>query len=351
MKTLPFKLIVLLLLIPVSVFSGDLKRGKYTKEKKIHKAYIVNSNAMLDVANKFGNIYVTTWDEDKTDIDVVITVSGNSEDKVDKRLSTIDVEFNALKNRIGATTRIGSGNYNNISMEINYTIKIPKNGGINLHNQYGGIVVSSVNAPAVIKCGYGSVKCESLNNISNTITLAYCNGNNFDYIKGGTVNIEYSDLNINKAGNLDLDSKYTDVKLGDIGEVKYNSEYGNIKIEKAGVINGRGIYMDFRFGTITSLLNMSANYGNIEVDNIEANTRNVTINCAYTNIDLGISENYTFDYEFSLSYGNLNTRLPLNQSEKKERNTSTYYKGYYKRSGNNKVYVRSEYGNINLNRS
>ena len=95
---------------------------------------------------------------------------------------------------------------------------------------------------------------------------------------------------------------------------------------------------------------MSANYGNIRIENIEANTRNVTINCKYTNVELGLSDNYAFDYEFSLSYGNLNTRLPLTHTEKKERNTSAYFKGHYKKSGTNKVYVSSEYGNVKLGR-
>ena len=95
---------------------------------------------------------------------------------------------------------------------------------------------------------------------------------------------------------------------------------------------------------------MSANYGNIRIENIEANTRNVTINCKYTNVELWLSDNYAFDYEFSLSYGNLNTRLPLTHTEKKERNTSAYFKGHYKKSGTNKVYVSSEYGNVKLGR-
>ncbi len=350
MRTLPLNIIVLLLLIPVSVFSGEIKKGKYTKEKKIHKAYIVNSNAMLDVANKFGNIYVTTWDEDKTDINVVITVSGNNEEKVDKRLNSIDVEFNAFKHNIGAVTKIGSGSYNNTSMEINYTIKIPVNGSITLHNQYGGIVLSSINAPAVIKCSYGSVKCEKLNDINNNISLAYCEGNSFNFIKNGNLNVQYSDLAVNKAGSLYLDSKYSDITLGEIDDIKYETEYGDLKIRKADVINGRGKYMGFEFGIVTKMLNMTANYGNIEIDTVEASTKNVTINSTYTNIDIGVSQNYAFDYEFSFNYANLNTRLPLTYVEKQERNTSSYFKGYYKKSGVNKMYINSEYGNLNLDR-
>ena len=98
------------------------------KEKTINKTYLVNPNAGVMIKNKYGNIYVTTWNEDKIALEIAIKVSGKSEDKVDKKLNSISIDINPLKNMVYAKTVFGESPGNNISIEVNYTIKIPKKG-------------------------------------------------------------------------------------------------------------------------------------------------------------------------------------------------------------------------------
>ena len=54
MKTIMLNLITLFIALPALAGNGegDCAKGKYTREKKISKAYIVNSNAGLDVSNQ-----------------------------------------------------------------------------------------------------------------------------------------------------------------------------------------------------------------------------------------------------------------------------------------------------------
>src|SRR6478735_5950093 len=91
-------LLLLLLLIPFLGFSNDA--FNYEKQKTINKSYVVNSDAGLNIENSYGNIFVTTWNEDKIEIDVIIKVSGNDEKWVNQKLEGIDVSFTALKNMV-----------------------------------------------------------------------------------------------------------------------------------------------------------------------------------------------------------------------------------------------------------
>lgn len=350
MKTIQFNVILLLLLLPGLCMAEGVK-GKYTKEKKLHKSYAVNADAHLAVANKYGNVYVTSWDENKTEIDVVVTVSGNNEEKVIQRLENIDVIFSGTKPLVNATTKIGSGNYNNISMEINYTIKIPKKGSIFLSNQYGGITIGTVNGKADIDCQYGSLTVDQLNNAANNIQLQYSDGKNINYINKAVMGCDYSGLVIKKINDLNVKTSYTDLTINDSDNVTFNSEYGDVKIKKAGKISGKSEYTGLRFGTVSSLLNITSEYGNIQVDNILKGTKNVSINSSYTNVNIKFSADYVYDFEFQLEYGNLNGSGGLTFSEKKEKDFRSYYKGYYRNSGVNKVYIKSEYGNIVLGKS
>ena len=60
--TLHFRLLTLLLVLPLLTFANGWN-GKHTKEKTIHKEYNVSANATLKVNNSYGNLDITTWNE------------------------------------------------------------------------------------------------------------------------------------------------------------------------------------------------------------------------------------------------------------------------------------------------
>ena len=90
-----YNILLFLFLIPFLGFSND--DFTYSKQRNIRKAYIVNSDAGINIDNSYGTIFVTTWEEDKIEIDVLIKVSGDSEKWVNQKLAGIDVDFIALK--------------------------------------------------------------------------------------------------------------------------------------------------------------------------------------------------------------------------------------------------------------
>jgi len=350
MKTIMLNLIALLVALPTLAGNGDgdCKKGKYTKEKKISKAYIVNNNAGLSVDNQFGSIYVTTWDEDKTQIEVVIKVSGNNEDKVNKRLETIDVDIEATKSLVGAKTRIGNMSGNNLSMEINYTIKIPKKGSIDLANQYGSIITGKIYGKAAIDIQYGDLNIDELNYETNTIKMQYSRSGKINFIKNGDIKAEYSGFNLGRAGSLIVKSQYTGINIGEVGDISYKTEYGDIKIDKAGSATGTGDYSAMHFGNISSQINVTANYGDVRVGGLGSGVKHAVINASYTNVAVNYSEGTPFDFEFSLEYGSLRGATGFKFTEKSEKDNQAYYKGYYIKPGVNRMYIKNEYGDITL---
>ena len=350
MKTIMLNLIALLIALPALAGNGngDCTKGKYTKEKKISKAYIVNSNAGLVVHNQFGSIYVTTWDEDKTQIEVVIKVSGDNEDKVNKRLETIDVDIEAMKSLVTANTRIGNMSGGNLSMEINYTIKIPKKGGIDLNNQYGPIITGKIYGKGDINVQYGDLNIDELNHETNIIKMQYSNSAKINYIKNGEIKSEYSNVNLGKAGSLIVKSQYTPVKIGEVSDISYKTEYGEVKIDKAGSVTGTGDYSPMHFGHISNQLNLTANYSDIRVGGMGSGVKNVAINASYTNVSITYNPGTPFDFEFSLEYGNLRGGNGFKFTERSERDNKAHYKGYYIKPGVNRMYIKNEYGDVNL---
>jgi hypothetical protein len=80
-------------------------------KQNIKKTYYVNIVQRLKIDNSFGSITVSTWDEDKIDIDITIKVSGNNENWVTQRLEDINVDFTALKGSISAKNNYRSNKF------------------------------------------------------------------------------------------------------------------------------------------------------------------------------------------------------------------------------------------------
>ena len=62
--------LLFLLLIPLFSFGFTIKDGDYTKEKSISKSFNVDSDALLQATNSYGNINVYLWDENKISFQV-----------------------------------------------------------------------------------------------------------------------------------------------------------------------------------------------------------------------------------------------------------------------------------------
>lgn len=350
MKTI-VNYLLLLLLLP-TMASAAIVKGKYTKERKISKSYTVNNNAGLQVANKYGNVVVTTWDQDRTEIEVVITVGGNKQEDVEKRINSIDVEFDATKQLVKASTKIGSFRGRNISMEINYTIKIPRNGTLGIGNQYGGIKLGKINGGMNIDCQYGSLSIEEANADHNNIDIQYSDMSKIGYIKTTKIKAQYSGLHITKVGSFTADTDYTDVKIDNAGDVNMSIDYGGLNIGNADKVNVNAAYTDVKVGRVDNLLNVKTEYGDVLVKQIATSARSIVVNSSYGTTNLAFADATGFTFEFDLDYGGISGKELLRFTEKSEKDTSSHYKGSSaKGSGACKVYVTTQYGDIKISRS
>jgi len=345
-----YNILILFLLIPLLGFSND--DTYITKQKTIKKTYIVNSNAGIDIDNKYGNITVSTWDEDKIDLDITIKVNGANENWVNERLNSIDVQITALKSLVTAVTSIGNSSFksrgSNNSFEINYVIKIPKNGSVKLVNKYGNISTLNLESTTDISCRYGKVNLGKLNGSSNKVDIAYCQNSTIEYIKNANIEARYSGLKINDSGNLNLDASYTDVTLNDGQNIKYDSNYGNLKFNKINSLTGSGNYLTVSIAEVSGSFSVDTNYSKISIGSMNEKAGNISINSGYTDISIGYETNYAFDFDISARYANIKHDNALDISVSESKSNTKRISGFYKKKGQNKVNINTNYGNVSL---
>jgi len=74
-----FRNLFFALLLPGIIFANnDPREGKHTKEKKYKQQFEVNADAELSIDNSYGNLDIITWDQNRIEIEVTVTVNGTN---------------------------------------------------------------------------------------------------------------------------------------------------------------------------------------------------------------------------------------------------------------------------------
>lgn len=358
MKTILYKSHLLaLLVLPMLLAAGTGKlKGKYTKEKTIKKEYDVNVDALLKVNNSYGNLNITSWNENRIVIEVHIKTNGNNEEKVQKKLDQISIAFDASSSVVSARTRFDTnksswgwnwGNSNNVNMQINYTIKLPIKNSVNLNNDYGSIILDRIDGHAKINCDYGRLEIGELRGRNNELNFDYTSKSTIDFMQSGTINADYSGFTIGKAGDLSIKADYTNSTVEKMGNLDYNTDYGKIEIGEAKSIQGTGDYITVSLGTIHGNVDINADYGSVKIAKMASDAGNIEIRSDYTGVKIGYDPQYHFNFEFKTSYGGVSGKDDFEMNISEVKNTSKYYKGHYgSPNSGNTVYITSDYGGI-----
>ena len=363
MKTLLYKSIVcLMVLAPLTLSAGkDKLGGKYTKEKTIKKEFEVNSNALLKISNSYGNLNLTSWNEDRIVIEVQIKTNGNNEERVQERLNEIDVDFDSSANLVSARTQFGNRSNNwgwkwnkkkNVNVQVNYTVKLPVKNSIGLSNDYGNIYLDRIDGHAKISCDYGKMDIGELRGRNNELRFDYTSRSSFDFINSGEIIADYSGFTIEKAGNLRVNADYTNAVIKEMGDLDYSSSYGSIEVNNVQSVKGNGDYIGVKLGTVQGDVSITADYGSVKIGEMTKEAGDINIKADYTGIKIGYHPEYYFDFEISTEYAGVSGKSDFEMQVSKERSSEKYYNGYYgSDNSGNVVYINSEYGGITFTKN
>lgn len=104
-------------------------------------------------------------------------------------------------------------------------------------------------------------------------------------------------------------------------------------------------------GEVSSNFTFDTNYSKINIGTMNDKAGNVSISSGYTDISLGYAVNYAFDFDISARYSNIKHDNTLDISVSEVKSNSKRISGFYKKKGQNKVNINSNYGNISLIRN
>lgn len=340
-------------MMPLALTANNELKGKHTEEKKIKREFSVNSNANLVIKNSYGNVDIVSWEENRIEIEVTIKTSGNDLKKVREKLDEIDVQFVASPSSVAAETKFSKGKWrssNNISMRIDYLIKMPVGNSLVVDNNYGAVSLNKLQGNVTISCNYGKLILGELLGERNVLSFDYTSGSTIGFVKNATISADYSGFVIDKSENVTYKGDYTSAEIKEVKNLTYSSDYGKISVHKAEEVSGKGSYIAHNFGTIGNRLVLVGNYGSININKLEKKAVYVSIKSKYTGIKIGHDADMSFALIASLSYATIKEAkledYKIETINVKNSNNKEITGFYGSRNSETRIVIDSSYGNV-----
>lgn len=333
----------------VSILSVGATVIAEEKTKEFHETWPASSVETLNIVNKFGEIKINNDGGSEITIDVIVTVEGANEKKMNELLGEIDVNFRKSGNTIKAETVIESSFKSQRKFSIDYTVNIPSDKNLKISNKYGDTVVNSLKANGDFDIQYGNLNANELiapNNGSMNILLAYGNSD-ISSAANLHVTVKYSNMTLGEIKNLKLESKYSVVDLEKCSSIQIGSRYDKFNIEEVESVSATTKYSHLRIDKLAKNLTIEAGYGGVKVAQVAPDFKSISITNSYGQISLGLgTANYSIDA--SCEYCGISYPEDDFSGDKiKERNTQTLI-GKVGSGGEGTIKVKSRYGEIKL---
>ncbi len=310
----------LILLLTIICFS--FSAFGQTRSKTLEHTFENIKGSKLVINNKYGDINITDWNENKVSIDIKIEVTASSEEKSEKLLKYINVEFSTEDNLLKAITKIEDKFSSSKSgwihfdddknFSINYTIKMPKDLDIELVNKYGDLTATELNGHSDINIRYGTIRANKIMRGNtkpySSITLAYSSRQAYieecDWLK---LKISYSKIEFSKAKALLIKSSYSEIEIEEASSIVCDSKYDKYRLGKINNVSISCAYSGFRAKEVKKSFEFNGKYSNCRVQYIPVNFTDINIKTAYGSVKLGIDENASYQVKGEAKYGKIHT--------------------------------------------
>jgi hypothetical protein len=348
-----------LLIAALFLVAFTLSAQEVTKD--FHKEYKAKQGSKLELNNKYGDIVVTSSESDQVVIDVKVTVKYPNQERAEKLLGYITVEFNEGEDYLSAETIIedkfnftGWGNESR-RFSIDYHVNMPLWMNLTLENKYGNTDLDDLSGLVDLDIKYGNLSASKLTRGDekpmSVVNLAYGKGT-IDEAGWLEANVRYSgNFTVTKCQALSLDCRYSTMQIGNISSIAGETRYDKIRIENINNLVLDEGYSTINIGTLNNKLSLDAAYGSFNADRVPAGFESVEIDSRYAGVRLGIDESASYNLDARLSYGGIKFNEENYQNKKRIiGNTSSEVSGIVGKEESPKanVKVTASYASIKL---
>ena len=181
---------------------------------------------------------------------------------------------------------------------------MPATAFLKLGNHFGNAYLGDLKANLTADISYGNLETGKLDGKQNDLKLSFGDFE-IDNMISGKINVEYSSLELGRAGFLDLESSFSEIELGEVSEFILDSQYDGIELGSVDIISGEASFTGIEIGEVFNKIDLISSYGGIEIDRVSGSFSSIDIHTEFGGVKLGISSSASYKLDASASFGDI----------------------------------------------
>ena len=343
---LKFKLKSIAALLCVLFFGLQVLAINDEYRKTYQETFQVNSDALLEISNKYGFVKIITGDVNEIVVNVVVTIEEKSMDRAQKQLDKINISLTGDASGVAAITTIEKGGKFK-ELNIDYTVTMPVSGNLDLTNKFGNSYINEINGATKIYQAYGTLDVGSLNSKKNDVTVKFGSGkikyaHYMDYVS------RYSEVRVSKAKLLNLDAQYGDVKVGEVGRLNLESQYGDVSLGTIVELTAKLQFGDLDVEGIMKDFDLNAQYGDTEIEFISKDFENITVISSFGDVELAFQSGSNFTLKGKASFGDITIPSGTSKDVSNNAGNDVYNGKLFEGTAPSVVEIRMSYGDVDI---
>jgi hypothetical protein len=182
-------------------------------------------------------------------------------------------------------------------VEINYYVSAPDYITLRIDNKYGDVYMEKNTGQCTISVSNGSFKANSLGS-GTSLTLTFCDAT-INSIQSGKINANFSDINIGETGDIFINSISSKFDIKKAVSVRVDSRKDKFYLDKTKILSGTSYFTDYNIQDLSGEIDLNTRYGSINTDLIEKGFESVEITSGYTDITLRFEKGSSYSLEIT----------------------------------------------------
>ncbi|WP_167855444.1 DUF4097 family beta strand repeat-containing protein [Hymenobacter fodinae] len=339
----------------------DAQAPAVEKMRKLSRTFAATGKPYT-LDTRYGRVQVNVWSRNEVRTDVDIITRSDTEEKAQQLQDMIQVQLTekdpaiegiSVKSRFGAMPRECWSRTK--LYEVNYTVWLPKNTPLHLFNSFGEVILTGdVSGVTDLAVEYGSLRTARLDGSRNLVRVN--NGQcAIPYVRKASIDASYSKLRLTAGDVVDLRNNSSDIDIGTVKDLTVHSKYGDVALGNVSNLRGTSGYSKFSVDKLSNQLDMTVQYcPNFEVRSTGKNFRQINVDGGYSTIQLNFPDEAAFKFDVNTEHGKLlvDKRLVRVDSEESSASSSDMQGSFgsvpTRAAGNVNIKVR--YGNVSFNK-
>lgn len=287
------------------LIAGIVGSAQVRMEKDFNESFNILPGNKVEVANKYGEVIIRTWQEDRVRIVAKVTANGRNQESVNKTMNRVEVKMRKIGTVVTILTEIERGGgtfkdllgdvedysksiFGNQKLTVDMEIWLPEDVDLSIDNKYGDVYLGSLMGEVDITLAHGDL---TGNRIEGRLEMEHSFGKaNFDYVNRGRFTLRGADVTIDEGSSFSFQSSSSEINLYNIHYVKLDSRNDKIKAGNVHEIVGMGRFTDLEAERITRNVDVKFEFGEIWLSQIDRKFQMINLVGKSTDINLVLNQ-------------------------------------------------------------